>query len=315
MISDVKEDCHNDVYEAKYRSKTDLVDNYIFDLKLQQLRPHTIENYVSDVNHFLKHIKSPTSIGQGDLQKYLHVLLGSELADSTLKSYFISLNSFYDFLVYDGYCQKNPIPPFRKRYLPRREVQQKRQTVDLFIAQKIIKRTGHILDKTIHALFAKTGIRREELIILKKDDLHLSEEYIKGPVTGKRLEHRHLFLDTEMMEIMLDYLDWRDEYAKSDYLFISPAGSKLHKDYPGRYLRKVGEELGIHDHNGPLDARLTPHCWRHFFTTQMHKGKMDPEYIKYLRGDIMTREAWEIYNHLDIEDIRRAYLMCSPKLL
>lgn len=92
---------------------------------------------------------------------------------------------------------------------------------------------------------------------------------IWAPVTGKRLEFRPIFLDDELMCTMLDFLDWRDEYAKSDHLFVSPStGGQLHKDYPGKYLlRRVGMELGIHVPQGQMDERLTPHCWRWSFTT------------------------------------------------
>jgi integrase len=166
-------------------------------------------------------------------------------------------------------------------------------------------------------MLAKTGMRREELLMLHDKDLNIDEWIIKAPVTGKRLEFRPLFLDDESMLVILDYLDWRDEYASSEFLFVSPnTGDKLHRDYPNHYLRKVGLQLGIHDPAGPLDHRLTSHCWRWFFTTQMHRAKMDEQYIKYLRGDVLgSRAAWEGYLNIDTELLRLEYLRCVPHLL
>jgi len=42
---------------------------------------------------------------------------------------------------------------------------------------------------------------------------------------------------------------------------------------------------------------------------------MDPEHIKFLRGDSRQKEAWQIYAHLDIENIQADYLRCMPSLL
>ena len=35
----------------------------------------------------------------------------------TLSAYFSAISSYYDYLIYEGTLNKNPIPPFRKRYL------------------------------------------------------------------------------------------------------------------------------------------------------------------------------------------------------
>jgi integrase len=117
------------------------------------------------------------------------------------------------------------------------------------------------------------------------------------------------------MDLMLDYLDWRDEYATSDYLFISKvSGQKINKDYPGSALVENRRRIGHTQHKWIPDEKFPPHCWRRFFTTQLHRAGMDPEYIKYLRGDVIEPEAWQIYNAIDPEDVRSEYLNKIPKL-
>ena len=169
----------------------------------------------------------------------------------------------------------------------------------------------------MHMLFAKSGLRKEEMLILKKDDLILNDWKIMAPLTGKRLEFRSIFLDDELMLSMLDHLDWRDEYATCDNLFISPThGGQLYKDYPNNFLRKVGKELNMHDPNGPLDKRLTTHSWRWTFTTWMHRAGMNDQYIKYLRGDVLgNRQTWEGYLEIDPDLVRLDWLQRVPKLL
>lgn len=80
-------------------------------------------------------------------------------------------------------------------------------------------------------------------------------------------------------------------------------------------LADLGEKLHLHNSNGPLDRKLTPHCFRHWFTTHLFRAGMDPQYIKFLRGDSMRVESWQIYNRIDPEMVRIEYLRCIPKIL
>lgn len=47
----------------------------------------------------------------------------------------------------------------------------------------------------------------------------------------------------------------------------------------------------------------------------LYRAGMDPQYIKWLRGDSLQKEAWQVHNHIDIESVRMEYERCIPKLL
>jgi len=293
-----------------------IIENFRLDLELRQLRAHTIESYMSNVNHFLRHNPDFLKVDRNKLKIYLQKLQRKRLSNSTIKTYFIAIHSFYEYLMYEGIVNENPIIPFRKRYLPKRHRKDTRQEISLNAAKVIIRSSGFILDRTLHVLFAKTGLRRGELLSLQLEDLDLKEYRIIIQLTGKRTEFRPIYFDDEFLFLLLDYLEWRQSYAKSNYLFINPnTGKKMHKDYPGSYLKKIGLKMGIHEPNGPMHKKLTPHCWRYFFTTQLYRSGMDYEYIQYLRGDVMATQSWQIYNHIDPEHVREEYLRCIPKLL
>lgn len=293
-----------------------IIENFRLDLELRQLRAHTIESYMSNVNHFLRHNPDFLKVDRNKLKIYLQKLQRKKLSNSTIKTYFIAIHSFYEYLMYEGIVNENPIIPFRKRYLPKRHRKDTRQEISLNAAKVIIRSSGFILDRTLHLLFAKTGLRRGELLSLQLEDLDLKEYRIIIQLTGKRTEFRPIYFDDEFLFLLLDYLEWRQSYAKSNYLFINPnTGKKMHKDYPGSYLKKIGLKMGIHEPNGPMHKKLTPHCWRYFFTTQLYRSGMDYEYIQYLRGDVMATQSWQIYNHIDPEHVREEYLRCIPKLL
>jgi integrase/recombinase XerD len=75
------------------------------------------------------------------------------------------------------------------------------------------------------------------------------------------------------------------------------------------------EKVGLHDPVSPrLEDHFTPHCCRHWFTTHLRRAGMPREFIQELRGD-KRRDAIDIYDHIDMDELRRAYLAYIPKLL
>ena len=51
---------------------------------------------------------------------------------------------------------------------------------------------------------------------------------------------------------------------------------------------------------------------RHCFTTYLLQNKMDRDFVQELRGDA-RRSAVDIYNHIDPEKLREAYLAAMPQ--
>ena len=92
-------------------------------------------------------------------------------------------------------------------------------------------------------------------------------------------------------------------------------GGRIHKDHAGSVIGTLAQPIGLHNPSGALCERLTPHCFRHFFTTHLYRAGMDPQYIKWLRGDSLRKEAWQVYNHIDPEMVRGEYERSIPKLL
>lgn len=295
----------------------ELIDLFVSDLELRQLTAHTISGYKANVRTFLEIYPDPVGIGRYELQAFLRILQDNNLKGSTIKSYFIALNAFYEWMIYERICESNPIPGFRKRYLSRKIRKDTRQIIDCEAATKIIRMAGHIQDKAILLMLAKTGMRRGELLDMQITDLDFEKHLIKCPPKPKR-SNCTMFMDDELSFIMDFYLRWWDIHAPDDcpWLWINEAGHRIHKDHIGRVLAKLGEALGIHDPlSTDLDRRLTPHCFRHFFVTQLFRAGMDPEYIRWLRGDSMDVSSWQIYNHIDIEAVRKEYEKNVPKLL
>ena len=78
-------------------------------------------------------------------------------------------------------------------------------------------------------------------------------------------------------------------------------------------IRKWADRYGLYDGKSKrLEERFSVHCFRHWFTTWLLRNGMPRDYVKELRGD-SRKEAIDIYNHIDMEDLQRAYLAAIPQ--
>ncbi len=294
------------------------ISGFVSDCEARGLTKHTIETYRSNVRDFLEFSGKPEAISMDMLRSYLGELRQRGFQGSTLKGYFAAISALYDYLVWENEIEANPVPSFRKRYLSRLKQQYNgentRQLPSVQQAQLIVAGCDHILPLALVMTLAKTGMRRGENHGLKVGDINLRTDTIRVPAKAKR-SNRLAFIDEELHAVMVKYLAWRKKHAYCDWLWVTESGGRIHKDYPGEVLADLGAALGMHVAGGPLCTRLTPHCWRHFFTSHLRRAGMDPRYIKFLRGDCLTSEAWEIYDHIDPEDVRQEYIQCIPKLL
>jgi integrase len=62
-----------------------------------------------------------------------------------------------------------------------------------------------------------------------------------------------------------------------------------------------------------MEDHFSPHNCRHFFTTHLRRAGMRREFIQELRGD-SRKEAIDIYDHIDLKELKEAYLACIPQL-
>lgn len=236
----------------------------------------------------------------------------------TIENYFSALSSFYDYLAFERLVSTNIVLPFRKRYLRQYKDGYEDPERKLLSVEEMSRLVGSIMDprdKAIAVLFAKTGIRRGELLKLDVDDVHWEDYSITLKPTPRR-SNRVAFFDDECAVVLRRWLRVREKLnPKTKALFVSYQ-SLNRLDRNGLYtaIVKYAKRLGFHNPESPgLEDHFGPHCFRHWFTTWLLRNGMPREYIKELRGD-KRKEAIDIYHHIDRQELRRTYLACIPKL-
>ena len=294
------------------------VKEFTKDCMIRGLTKQTISTYKCNISDFLAATHgNPAEITQRDLRNHLMILQQRRYKPSTYNSYYAALNTFFEFLIYENIVTDNPIPAFRQRYLThimKTSQGETRQNISVKDMRKLIKQSDNEKEITIIVTLAKTGLRRGEFLDILSKDVDLDKEQIFIRDKPKR-SRNIVFMDDELHASMDEYLRWRKQHANSKWLWISQRGGRVHKDYPGQVIASLAQPIGLHKPDGTLDERLTMHCFRHFFTNYLYDAGMDPEHIKWLRGDSLKKEAWQWYIHINPEAVRAEYERCIPKLL
>ena len=294
-----------------------LLYDFLSDCKARRRSKRTIETYKSNVGEFLRHFPEPESVDKRDLRYYLEYLQDRGLKESTLKGYFSALSTFYDYLIYEEIAVANPILPFRQRFLDKPTKHDRRQLLTVAEMRELMGTVDSIMSLTMMATLAKHGARREEFRQLNRENIDMDRGRIIYPQKAKR-NNRVLPMDPELYRLYKEYLPWRDQRATSNALWISSRGGRIHKDDVNDVIAVYAQPLGFHDPGGPLDKRLTSHCFRKFMTHYLYANGARDATIKIIRGDSLQKQAWTS-NYLEpdelTEEVTSEFLRCSPSLL
>lgn len=307
--------------------------DYLKDLTLQDSTVKTLENYKSCISVYMAwlHSKELTFLSvksqnnKDIVEDFLFHLReertnkdGDRLSFARIKVIFSALNSFYDFLEYKGFVDKNIILMVRKRYLKQFKngyTPARRKVIDVETMAAFLSNIIPLRDKTICALFVKTGIRRNELISLDIDDVDLVEGKITlKPRMFKKRSNNVVFIDDEMSKLLDRWMKRRKTltYENEKALFIGERG-RLNRHGVEESIKTWAIKFGLHNPDSKkLEDHFTCHTLRHCNTTYLRRNGMPREFIKELRGD-KRHETIDIYDHIDTQELKRAYLSYIPK--
>ena len=300
-----------------------LISGFVDDCELRGYSPETIRSHRSNLRTIARYLDSQgfsfRDVEKNVLKRVLTYLRNTRgVGQKTLGSYFSALSSFYEYLVYEDLHSVNPVPSFRKRYLKtykKGQVASRRKLLSVEEMSLLINSVLEIRVKAIMTVFAKTGIRRGELIGIDVDNIDWGENYIKLKKRRKR-SNPYVFFDEEAAFILGRWLRVRSGYAASgeNALFIGEQGKRIGRNIVYQLVTGHAGRLGFHDANSDrLEDHFSPHCFRHWFTTHLRRNGLSREFIKELRGD-SRGEAIDIYDHIDHDELRQAYLAAIPRL-
>lgn len=251
-------------------------------------------------------VQSPASTDKRMISSFVADLIEAGLNPRSVNRKLSAIQSYFDFLVREDLIKSNPAKsitrPKTSQRLP--SVLRKEQVEALFDGQLFPTDFTGLRDKAILELLYSCGIRRDELIGLKFENVNLGDHTIK--VLGKRKKERVIPISGRLEKSFKEYMVARDcVELNTDSFFVTDSGNKL---YPSLvytivkiYLSKVTT----------MDKR-SPHVLRHTFATHLLNEGANLQSIKELLGH-SSLAATQVYTHTSLEKLKDVYRNAHPR--
>lgn len=254
---------------------------------------HTRLSYKTDIRqffHFLKerepHIRDFSEVLRLHVIQYRNWLCefagkdGGASAPKTVARKLASISSYFDYLVERNFAESNPATSVKR---PRREVVSpthalsSEQVRSLLNSIDLEKESG-ILHQALIITFFTTGLRKSEILYLKRKNLkkmgdhHIIEYAGKGGKLGQKLLHP---LCINSLEVYLNSMIKQGrEHIAEDWLFQPTKNTSGHRELNKPLNPKtINEILQNYARKAELNLKICPHSARATFISELlNKG-------------------------------------------
>ena len=259
-----------------------IIDRWIREMEISQGRSkNTISSYVSDLNRFKEYILEKKSsdnfdnilekINYMDVEDYkFYMIEDLSFVQSTVNRNINSLKSFYGYA--KRYIGKNPCEELKTMnnvVTKKKDLITKEQLLRLLEATE--KKEGRQIyfdyiskrNKFIISLLASTGLRIQELLSIKGENLIYFNNYVRLVIDcheGKTKLNKNVVICGKTYEYFKEYMDeYNKKFSldKDSYLILSGTGNKVATKDINKLLKKLGERISI-------EENLSCHCFRMF---------------------------------------------------
>ena len=281
-------------YERNYSEKTVLA----YGEDISQLREFAQER----MEKF-----DPAEVKPGLVREWIVSLMDQGYTSTSVNRKLSSLRSFYKYLLRQGEVSVDPLRkitgPKNKKPLPSflKESEMNKLLDDTDFGEGF----KGCRDRLIIEMFYATGMRLSELIGLDDKDVDFSASLLK--VTGKRNKQRLIPFGDELRELMLGYINIRNEMIpeRSEAFFVRENGERLYKNLVYNLVkRNLSKVVTL--------KKRSPHVLRHTFATTMLNNDAELGAVKELLGHESIATT-EIYTHATFEELKKVYKQAHPR--
>ena len=300
-----------------------------------------LRQFESYVNEHTETSVTPGELGQRECMAWVHSLRG-ELESSTIAIYASYVHRFYDYMVKIGAFDANPMALVLEEMDESIDTDPTRREVTVSEMRSFVAGISHPLDRAVILTMLKSGVRVGELCNLDLRDIHLDVDDIdvsvrprvqlegrprslyvdanatrgtivngeKRTASNKRKRSTVIPIDDELARVILKWLAVRpDTVSPAHPLFLDTGtnwGERLEPSEVRYVVEGHARRHGWYRTGGGATENVTPHYFRHFFTTHMRDRTGDRGVVKYLRGDVAT-DIIDTYTHNWGDQVRTVY--------
>ncbi len=290
------------------------IGRFLDELKRNNVSPHTVAAYSSDLAQFLEYFSppgteppAPGEFAVWNLREWLGGLYTQKLSAITIRRKLAALRSFFRFLAREGVIGSNPARLVRTPKAPVRlpDVMTEEQVnglLDDTIAQKLVRRHP-ARDVALFEFLYGCGLRVSELVGLNLDDIDRSERWLR--VRGKGRKERQVPYGSKAEAALERYLPERKAQPSEIALFVNHRGARL---------SVAGVEFIVRLYATCLmgDPSVHPHSFRHAYATHLLAAGADLRSIQELLGHARLSTTQK-YTRVSLTDLMAVYDRAHPK--
>lgn len=228
------------------------------------------------------------------------------ISKTTINNYLRNIKVFFNYLYDNHYIPQNPVSRVK-------QLTNERKPVD-FISddefKKLVKsfdlsKFHEHRDCTIIKLIIDTGMRLGETLLIKLPDLDIVRRsiYLHAENT-KGKKSRIVFFSAEMERNLKRWLQFKDRYSDSEYLFCTNQGNALSVSNFETNFRAYTKRVGL--------VNAHPHMLRNNFAKRFLMNGGDIYTLSRILGHSSVTVTEKAYLDLDDEDLRINYKPYSP---
>ena len=290
------------------KRRKDLLDylEYLTDIK--KFSPNTIKAYRQDIDQFLTFFKDGNyDLSRDQIRDFLSSLYLTTSNRSTVSRKIYAIRSFFQYLIRQGFTEKNPMDlvsiPKADRKLPEILTQDEMaKFLDNLPVGSIIEKRN----KALFELFYASGLRLSELTNLKMENVNLNERMLR--VFGKGNKERIVPFNRKTAEILQEYLtiSAKEYKNRGEHIFLNFRGQKISERGVEKIVKEVFKKINDSGKN------VYPHLFRHSFATHLLQRGVDLRMIQELLGhsNLATTEK---YTTLNYSDLLKSYNKFHPR--
>ncbi|WP_299625787.1 tyrosine-type recombinase/integrase [uncultured Tenacibaculum sp.] len=272
---------------------------------------HTVLAYKTDLIAFKDFCvvefdqESLENVHYNQIRNWIVSLVDQGVTNRTINRKVSSLKTFYKFLQKIEEIEVNPLAKHKALKT------QKKQEIPFSIKEmeNVFVEFNEddfvsLRDKLIVELFYSTGMRRIELINIKRSDVSLSSKTIK--VLGKRNKERIVPLIPTVIETLEKYLaEKREINTNTEHLLITEKGNKIYETLVYRVINRYFSKVST-------KTKKSPHILRHTFATQLLNQGADLNSVKELLGH-SSLASTQVYTHNNLEQLKQVFNKAHPR--
>lgn len=267
---------------------------------------HTVSAYVNDLEEFNKFLKINSvklneKLNYSFVRQWIVELSENGLSSRSINRKISSLKSYFNFLIAINKLNVSPLKLHRNlKVEPKIIIPFNEREMDKVF--EIFNNNSGKLDRDflIIEILYSTGIRRDELINLKFEDIYFEQGLIK--VLGKRNKER-------LVPVLPNLLSKIKKYSSNNsinsYLFKSKNGKKISPSTIYRIVKKYFRQISSKN-------KISPHVLRHSFATHMINNGADINSVKEILGH-SSLASTQIYTKIKVPKMLNDYMLNHPR--